>query len=268
MLHFTKLILVFIFLNAHAQAGSLWGIDHYLYAVKPRTPGRVSGNLYEKLSLVQGNHWGISRSLPVTRNAGFTIGIGYSQTDFQKETQGVFPETGQYGFVSVNGTLKYWAFPVSFAISNRSTSLYQVRKHASSSPYLIGLRILYVPSVSNNTTAELTALGGGVQSAYLNGYKNDEEKFRHALLFCITNQVQLGRKAKLLIDPFVGLTGPHFKSSADGFNDLSYGIKFSLQFQLPQISLEWERSVKNEEKKKRLEEKQKEIEEQLKKKPE
>jgi hypothetical protein len=258
------LLLLSLLLPGYAsiKAGNPWGVDYSLFAVKPHSPGRSLGSLYEKLDGIQGSAWAITHSMPLTRSSGITIGAGYRSVDFQRETQGIFPETGQYGFVSVNGKLNYWIFPVSWAVVSRGTF---GRSYGSS--YLVGLRILYIPSFIHHSSFEVNSLGGGVQSAYAGKYTNQEQHFQHALLFSVTNQVFLSRKTKLVIDPYIGMGSAFFRSAGNIFNDIQYGIRFSFHFTLPQISIELQPDPNKNLTKKQLEQKQKEIEDQLHNKP-
>jgi hypothetical protein len=243
-----------------AGAGNPWGIDYSVFDIRPHQPGRYYSTFYSQLNLVQGNSIGLFGILPVSGSTTFTLGMRYSTISFQEETQGVFPETGQYGFIIANGKLNYWTFPVTLAVMHASN-------YRNSRRLTTGVRIMYLPSFEHDMHYETSALGGALQSAYLRTYQVSEQKFQHAFALALTNQVYFSRKCKLTADPYIGVGNSFFRFSGNTFNDLTYGIRFSFQFPLPKLSLEWERPQTSKEQQDKLKQKQKEIEEQLKKKP-
>lgn len=260
MIHSFRIILFLIVLNpALSMAGNLWGIDYYVFTVRTNGSVKFQNGVFEKANSIQGHFWGGCYNIPVTRNSAFSLGMGMNSINYQKEIQGIFPETGSYGFISISGSSRYWTFPISFVCI-------QPRNKYSRSTYQNGIRITYVPSFRNRIQTTAIATGGAIQSdRYLN-YISDEMEIQHSFLISVTNQVFLGKKAKLCIDPYIGFGSGYFKGETEFISNMSYGLRLSLQFKFPHISFDvvHEKDPRNQERKKLLQQKQKEIEEQLK----
>ena len=253
------LFTLFISLSSLTRAGNLWGVDYYAFSIKTNAPIKFENGLFEKMDALHGHYWGGCYGLPITRNSAIGLGLGISTVQYQKEIQGIFPETGQYGFISINGTMNYWSLPVSYVIT-RSSSRFRYS-------YYNGIRLTYVPSFVNNSSTSLNANGGSTQSEQFLDHKKDEVRFQHSLLISITNQIYLARKLKLCIDPYIGFGSGYFTDEKAIVSNISYGLRLSIQFRLPDISFQIEHhtDAKELEKQKLLQQKQKEIEEQLRK---
>lgn len=255
------LLTILISLSTLTRAGNLWGVDYYAFSIKTNEPVKFENGLFEKTDVLRGHYWGGCYGLPVTRNSAIGFGLGLSKIQYQKEIQGIFPETGLYGFISITGSVNYWSLPISYVITKASSRFRY--------SYYNGIRLTYVPSFIDNSSTSLNANGGSTQSEQFLAHKNDEVRFQHSLLISFTNQIYLARKIKLCIDPYIGFGSGYFNSEKNIVSNISYGVRLSFQFKLPEISFELDHhtDAKELEKQKLLLQKQKEIEEQLRKKP-
>lgn len=273
MIHKFKHTLTFLLISGSVFAtDNYFGVSYSNFLLRSPQSGRIVNGLFENVSRIQGQYYGGNIAFPCFGNGQFGIGLGLSRITFQKETQGVFTETNEYGYAIVNGKNDRWTFPISYAwvkhpiYKNRGPKGYQP-------PYgnfHSGIRISYVPSFEGSVSSLVETFGGAVLSSYAATYTDNTQAFQHSLLFSMTNQISPRSRGIILnIDPYVGIGSGYFKSDGSDISTLSFGISLCLQLRIPDIEIEREiiRKPGNEEKKKLLEQKQKEIEEQLKNKP-
>ncbi|TND05361.1 MAG: hypothetical protein FD123_3654 [Bacteroidetes bacterium] len=255
LLFFPLLLLLF---PAEAT-GNFIRLDYSPIMIRAGYSGRLVNGFYENLDFRNGNYFGLNYSIPLTRSSSLSFGLGLTRIGFQKETQGIFPETNTYGLAAVTQRNDYWTFPASFYYS------FARRTNGNS-----GIRLSYVPCVLGGTRAEISLLGGAEQSSFAADYRDDSQPFRHSLLLYITNMLGNRKRSLFLgLDPFIGIGSGFFKSDGVKLNTMSFGISFNLQFNMPRISIDLERKPdpKQIQKQNELKQKQKEIEEQLKNKP-
>ncbi|HEY6161605.1 MAG TPA: hypothetical protein VI112_10290 [Bacteroidia bacterium] len=250
-------MLLFLMTGILSRAVTPIGFDYSLFDVRHAYSVRNINGLFEKINFVEGRCWNVSIHKIVTRHSYLCFGMGFMTMDYQKEIEGIFPETGQYGTIIARGKTGYWSFPVSLMCMN-----------AGRAEFSRGIIITYLPSFEGQNSFSVNTYGGALQSAYRAQYTNEEQAFTHALLFTLTNQLNFYRGyLRLCIDPYVGIGSGLFKYEGAAIDNLRFGISFKVITRLPHISIERECSHHNDEKKKLLEQKQKEIEQQLKNKP-
>ena len=243
-------------------------IEASIFGIKSDPRTIIINGLTEKIIRTEGKGTGLTFQIANGRNASFGLGMGLNTISFQKETQGVFSETNQFGIAQVDGTISYWCFPISYSLTI-PRAYYRSCNRSNKSNH--SFKLFYVPCYEGYRSININTLGGAELSSFANTYEMNEQHFQHSLLFSISNQFFLASKQiKISIDPFVGLGSGYFKESATHINTVSYGVNVSLafHFKLPTISVEKEVDSKNaDEKKKQLEQKQKEIKDQLNKQP-
>lgn len=232
-------------------------LDYSPLFIRSGYEGRFVNGYYERLDFRNANYFGITGSMACSRNTSASIGVGLTRAGFQKETQGFFPATNQYGLAVVTQRNDYWTFPVSFFFSFSTRS-------ANTS----GIRLSYVPMVLGATHRTISLAGGAEQSDFASTYSDDSQPFRHSLLLYVSNIV--GNRNRTLffgIDPFIGIGSSFFKSDGVKLNTMTYGISCSVQFKLPHISIERRPDPDKQRQQQAIRQKQKEIEQQLKNKP-
>lgn len=264
--------LLLIFSGSVLATDNYFGFSYSSFMLRSPNVGRNVNGLFENVKHLQGQYVGGTIAFPCFRNSQFGIGIGLSRIYFQKETQGVFAETNEYGFAIVNGTNDRWTFPISY--SWVTVPIYKKSGPRGYKPYHSsfhsGIRISYVPSFEGSVSSNVETFGGAVLSSYASSYTNNTQSFQHSVLFSLSNQISSRQRGFILnIDPYVGIGSGYFKNDRSDISTLSFGISLSIQLRIPDIEIEREITPKpeNEERKKLLEQKQKEIEEQLKNKP-
>ncbi len=271
-------LLIAFFCEFISQA-SFGGKDNYLgfeygiFGIKAEKQSIISNGLFEKLNQFDGDLFSMKASFPLFEYSRFDIGVGLSQLSFQKEVEGVFPETGNYGSGLINAKAAYWSFPISVCVFQRSYNVRYGRRNCYGSRYRNisgrGLRITYLPSVASNTSLSIQRLGGAVDSKFLDEYKLDNLSFQHSLLIALANSFPVGDNGLLSVDPFIGLGSGYFRNTGRIISTVSYGVNMSLQlkFSLPSIHIEkddYQKRKEKEEKLKQLKQKQEEIDKQLK----
>jgi|GEM_PF-3132608 len=251
--------LFFLLLLRLTPAEAFIRIDYSPFFLRAGYSGRLTNGFYETLDFRNANYFGLTFSTPLSRSSTLSYGLGFTRVGFEKQTQGIFPETNAYGLAVVKQTNSYWTFPVScfFSLARRTNGN-------------SGIRLAYLPCVLGGTKAEISLLGGAEQSAFAANYRDDSQPFRHSLLLYIANTI--GNRSRTLffgLDPFIGIGSGFFKSDGAKLNTMSFGVSLSMQFRLDNISitLEKESSRGNQSRKEALERKQKEIEKQLKNSP-
>lgn len=222
----------------------------------------------EKLNRCEENYLGGSYHFAVGKHNSFSIGIGLSKINYQKEWMGIFPESNQFGFASVNGQIEYWSFPVSYTWScgSRPRSYYRCGGYRRER-FRFGFSITYTPSFEGRNSFSANALGGAGQTTFLSNFKSNEQAFQHSLMLGLSDQLHLfENRVRLEVEPYAGIGSGFFKESGTNINNINYGVRFriGLKVKLPHISIEREVNKGNaEEKKKQLLEKQKQIQEQI-----
>lgn len=222
----------------------------------------------EKLNRCEGNYLGGSYYFSIERNNSLSIGIGLSKIIYQKEWQGVFPESNQFGIATVNGQIDYWSFPVSYSWSSgsRPRSFYRCGGYRRDR-LRFGFIITYTPSFEGRNSFSVNTLGGSDQTTFLSSFQSNEQAFQHSLTLGLSDQFYLlENRIRLDVESYAGIGSGFFKETGTNINNISYGVRFriGIKAKLPKISIEKEVYKGNaEEKKKQLLEKQKQIQEQI-----
>jgi len=242
------------------------GIGGAVFAVRTaNTANRING-LYEKTNRLEGNMLAVTYHLS-GNNVSFDIGVGSSKIMFEKETQGVFAQTNQFGLATVSGRIDYWSFPLSLSFL-MPTSLPRTYRYRRLHSYI---RISYVPSFEAGNSYRIKTSGGAELSSFQTDYQLNAQGFQHSLQLGFSNRFYArDKKIILSIDPFAAIGSGYFKESGTRFKTFSYGLNLSIafKFRVPVITIEREtHNPDKEEKRKQLEQKQKEIEDQLNKQP-
>lgn len=269
---------IFILLFTLSAGASIQAQRNYLafdYSISQfrnsHSKGTASG-LSEKLSRYEGNYAGASYHLACGRKNYLSLGMCLSTILYQKEWQGTFPQSNQYGAASVNGQISYWSFPFSYTRTAASNHRGHYRNyHSAPQRFNFGFSITYTPSFKGRNSFSANTSGGADLNTFLLGFRSDEQSFQHSLTLALCDQLFLLNKAiRLDLEPYAGIGSSHFKEGGASLHTITYGlrIRIGLSVKLPNIRIEREADKGNaEEKKKLLEQKQKEIEEQLNKNP-
>lgn len=266
--HISTLFLALLLgVSIHAQRNYL-NFDYSISQYKVPQVGENIFGLSEKLNRCEGNFIGGSIQFAIGRKKSIGIGLGLSTINYQKEWQGIFPESNQFGVAKVDGTIAYWSFPVSYTwiCANGPRSL--TRHYCKTKDRLyFGFRISYTPSFAGRNSFSLTTAGGADQTTFLENFKSNEQAFQHSLTVGLCNQLYLiDNHLKMELEPYAGIGSGFFKETGTKINNISFGLRLrvGISVKLPRITIEREVDKGNaEEKKKQLLEKQKEIEEQL-----
>ncbi|MBL0328524.1 MAG: hypothetical protein IPP64_03680 [Bacteroidetes bacterium] len=260
----TLILTLHLGISLHGQRNFLnfdYSISHY----KIPQVGETVFGLSEKINRCEGNFIGGSYHIAVRRKHFIGIGMGLSEIKYQKEWQGTFPESNQFGVATVDGKISYWSFPVSYSwIQSRG---YRSYHHMNQQKLRFGFTFTYTPSFESYTSVSVTTAGGANQTTFLANFKSNEQAFQHSLTVGLCSQLFLiDNHLKMELEPSAGLGSGFFKETGTNINTVSFGLRcrIGISLKLPRITIEKEIDKGNaEEKKKQLLEKQKQIEEQL-----
>ncbi len=268
--HLSALFLSLVLgISIQAQRNFL-NFDYSISQYKLPSVGETVFGLSEKLNRCEGNFIGGSYQFAVGRKSFIGIGMGLSKISYQKEWQGTFPESNQFGIANVNGKIDYWSFPVSYTwIHGRPIRSYikNFRHHYNNQKLHFGFSITYTPSFEGRNTFSATTAGGADQTSFLANFKSNEQAFQHSLTVGLCSQLYLiDNHLKMELEPYAGIGSGFFKETGTNINNISFGLRcrIGISVKLPRITIEREVDKGNaEEKKKQLLEKQKEIKKQL-----
>ncbi len=231
---------------------------------------RISrSNSTEKINRFESKYAGGSISFFCDKRNSLSIGMGLSSIGYQKEWQGIFPESNQFGIVVVNGSIGYWSFPIAYNYIPGKAYRGPGRHYRyGRDRFRFGFKITYVPSFLGQSSFSVTTYGGADPTTFLSTFESNEQPFQHSLTFGLNDQlVLLNKHLRLELEPYIGIGSGYFKETGTNLTTLSYGLRMHIGLfaKLPRISIEKEiDSGHTEEKKKLLQKKQQEIEEQLK----
>lgn len=266
--HITILFLSFILgLSLQAQRNYL-NFDYSISQFKILNANKYSSTLSEKLNRCEGNYLGGSYHFSVGRKSSIGIGMGLTKINYQKEWQGTFPESNQFGVATVDGKISYWSFPVSYTwIQGRVYRGYRSYHHVSQQKLHFGFTFTYTPSFVGWNSYTVKTAGGAYQPTFLSNFRSNEQSFQHSLTVGICNQLYLiDNHLKMEVEPYAGIGSGYFKESGTNLNAISFGLRcrIGISAKLPHITIVKEVDKGNaEEKKKQLLEKQKQIQEQI-----
>lgn len=239
-------------------------VDYSIFELKHKYNDTVSIVPSGNMIRFSGTYIGESFHLALGRYNSFSLGLGLTNINYEKQWLGVFRESNQFGAATVKGKIQYLSLPLSLTLIC-GTGL---RRYGSSykSPFRFGINITYVPSFQIGNTFAINKYAAADSSTFFSNYKPNTNEFQHSLTIGLCNQFLLcHKKIRMSIEPYVGY-GSGFFYVKGGSSTLTYGIKFQvgIHLKLPRISIQKEVNRGNaDEKKKLLEQKQKEIEQQL-----
>lgn len=264
---YTLLITLLLGVSIQAQRNFL-NFDYSISQYKiPQAGGNASG-LSEKLNRCEGSFIGGSYQFAVGRKSFIGIGMGLNKINYQKEWQGTFPESNQFGVAKADGKISYWSFPVSYTwIQGRAYRGYRSHHHLNQQKLHFGFTFTYTPSFESYISLSVTTAGGANQTSFLANFKSNEQAFQHSLTVGFVSQLYLiDNHLKMEMEPYGGIGSGFFKETGTNINNVSFGLRcrIGISVKLPRITIEKEVDKGNaEEKKKQLLEKQKQIQEQL-----
>jgi len=168
--------------------------------------------------------------------------------------------------------MNYWSFPISYTWSENINRKYIYNRACNFKARVgCGIKITYVPSFQGKNTYTLNVLSTSPLSQFTSTYATNDQTFQHSLSIGICNYLySFRKKLRLDVEPYCSIGTGYFKDSGTKFNNMAFGVKFSLGFSflLPSINIEkTSTSTSSQEKINQLKEKQKEIENQLNNKP-
>lgn len=254
-----------IWINIHSFAQHHYVCyDQSIFGLKTKSP-QSNGRFLRYEGIQQGGS--IQFSCDKTNQLG--IGMNLSTISYEKEWKGIFPESNEFGWVQVNGKLKYWSFPVSYNWLPLSgpRSYFRCGGYRREK-FHFGFSITYIPSFLAQSTYRANTMGGADLNTFLSTFQSNEQNFQQSLTLALSDQfLMLDKHLRLDVEPYVGIGSGYFKESGAHLTTVIYGLKLrvGLWSKLPTLEIEREVNRGNEEqKKKELEKKQKEIEEKLK----
>ena len=264
---FTLLIVLFIGVSIQAQHNYLL-FDYSLSQYKLSNATKTSATLSEKLNRCEGTYTGGSFHFALGRKNSLGIGMGLQKINYQKEWQGTFPESNQFGVAQVNGEIAYWSFPISYRwIAGQGprglNRFYCSRKDR----FHFGFSFTYTPCFEGSNSFSVTTVGGADLNTFLSTFHSNEQAFQHSFTVGLSNQLYLlNNHLRMDVEPYAGIESGYFKESGTSINNINFGLRLQIGFlaKLPHISIEREVNPgDSEEKKKKLKEKQKEIEDKI-----
>lgn len=254
----------FIAISVCAQINYL-SVDYSVFELKHNSNDTSSTIPSGKMTRFNGNYIGESYHFALGRYNSFSLGLGLTTINYEKQWVGIFRESNQFGAVTLKGSIQYLSLPLSLTIisgSGISRGCYRTNR----SMRRFGVNITYVPSFQTRNNFSMNTFGTADSSALFKDYTPAVKEFQHAITIGICNQFMFFRKKlKLNLEPYAGI-GSGFFYAKDGLPNFSYGVKLQLaiHLKLPKVRIEKESKPGNyNEKKKELEQKQKEIEQQL-----
>src|SRR6476620_5799991 len=111
--------------------------------------------MLEKTNIIEVNQTGLTYHIGFRHSGSFNLGIALSKISFQKETQGIFSETNQFGIGLVDGTINYWSFPISCSFTLPSYS----GTFGKNTRLRNAIRIRYVPSFEGKSDYRVSTSG-------------------------------------------------------------------------------------------------------------
>jgi hypothetical protein len=259
-----QILLLFIILGSSVLklvAQTQISFDYSTFILKENNRGILTDSLLEKNSnRITGNFKG-GKFILGDEYTSLSIGIGLSKIRFEKEIQGFFPNTNQFGAAIIKGESSYWAFPLAVSWSRRPWHFYRRKKLDTR------IEFSYIPCIINNSGISSEAICSAKNNSFVINYPDNSKIFQHSVNFAINFRVPV-EIVNLNVSPFAGIGSAYYKNSA-GFFAFTYGVNVSLRVNFFTISINREpvENKKSEAKKKELEKKQKEIQEKLKQQP-
>lgn len=230
------------------------GLSFDVSAIQFLKPGFSSDNYMVQFHNTYCDYKGLSARF--NGYPDFSVGIGMSSVYFDREIQGVFPESNQYGVALLHTQLHYWSFPVSVCLSGSNTE---------------GLVLSYTPSITGYSEQSAERWGGALSSEYIDAYPSGHVIFQHSFHLAYNLEIAPNRRSfAFQIRPFAGAGSGYLTSQKQSIATFSYGVSLSILYKFQHIHNCPYHTSRNEKKKRKEEErlkKQKEIEDKLNKKP-
>lgn len=182
------------------------------------------------------------------------FGIGFTTVNAEREIQGVFPESNQFGVAVINTTLNYWSIPISLRFVRRNMPV---------------VSISYIPSFLAFSKQFIQKYGGATESDYIKKYPKDFSIFQQSLI-CSLNMEFGGRHSifSLNVNPYFGMGTGFLRDQKPLISNVMYGVGMSISFDVTAIHIT--RTTSNnptlKKKEEELKKKQEEIEKKLNKK--
>ena len=240
-------------------------VDYCSFDIKHKYAETASAIPSGKITSSDGTYIGESFHLALSRYNFFSLGLGLTTINYEKQWLGIFRESNQLGAATLKGSIQYLSLPFSLSLISGTGIRHHYYK-PNKSPFRFGINITYVPSFQTKNSFSMNTFGTADSSAFFSNYKPDTREFQHSITIGFCNQFLLcNKKLRLSVEPYTGY-GSSFFNPKHGSSTLTYGVKLQLGIHLkvPKISIEREAKPGNyNDKKKELEQKQKEIEQQL-----
>jgi hypothetical protein len=240
-------------------------VDYSAFELKHKTIDTASTIPSGKITGSNGTYIGESFHLALGRYNSFSLGLGLTTINYEKQWLGIFRESNQLGAATLKGSIQYLSLPFSLSLISGTGIRHHYYK-PNKSPFRFGINITYVPSFQTGNSFSMNTFGTADSNAFFSNYKSNTREFQHSITIGFCNQFLLcNKKLRLSIEPYAGY-GSSFFNPKHGSSTLTYGVKLQLgiHLKIPKISIEKETKPGNyNDKKKELEQKQKEIEQQL-----
>ena len=179
------------------------------------------------------------------------VGIGLKTVNIEREIQGVFPETNQYGMAIINTNINYWSIPITLNLVSRK---------------LPKIGFTYIPAVIANSNQTMQKYGGATESEYLKKFPDDISLFQQSLLCSISATFGGNRSLfTFCLNPYFGIGTGLMKDQKAIISNITYGLGMSITIDTPSIHIT--RTTQNNSSRRNKEEelkrKQEEIEKKL-----
>jgi hypothetical protein len=151
------------------------------------------------------------------------VGIGIKTVNIEREIQGVFPETNQYGVAIINTNINYWSIPITLNLVSRK---------------LPRICFTYVPAVIANSKQTIQKYGGAIESEYLNKFPDDISLFQQSLLCSISATFSGNRSLfTFCFNPYFGIGTGLMKDQKAIISNFTYGLGMSITIDAPSIHI-------------------------------
>ena len=247
----------------YAQRYNYVGFETNAFEFRPSQQNLSTTDLSGRLNRCEMIFSGASFTCSLDRRNALGIGIGISKLNYQKEWQGIFPESNSFGVLTIDGKADYWSFPFSFhhySGSNR-TAYYQKRTY-------FGWSLTYTPSFIAQSRQVLNTSGGADVHSF---QQLPEQTFQHSLTIGFCNSFYFADSFfQLNIEPYAGVASSYFKENGSRYDNIVFGSRFRICLRANKINISITKEVNKgnaQQKKQELLKKQQEIQEQLKNQP-